>query len=678
VPDRDALLLRWRHLLTGGPGAVPTRVRRYLDAAAAQARASAELLRPRGPGILWPDLPDDGTSAHLTTAAERLRRLALAVDSPGSPLPGDERLAARVVEGVEALLVLGEREPYDNWWDWQIGVPLRLGDLGVLLTPAEPELAARVATTIEHLAPPAIIDSGRPTGANLVWHTTVDALRAVLADDLDRLCALRRALAPLFRPVPIGDGIHPDGSFVQHERLAYTGGYGVSLLATLAPLLTLLSGSAGQPSRDELAVLYRWVRDGVAPYMVDGRMSDAVRGREIARSGTTEASAGRDVSVAVLELAASATPSEASSLRALAIGWIERSGPQALFRPHLDAGERLPPGSLRRVAEALADPTARADDGGLDAHLVVAHPDMARAVYRQPGFTLVLTATTDTIDSSEHINGENLRGWYAGFGARYLYAHGAPSPFGDGFWPTVDPLALPGTTVDDVLAPADLPVAAPGARITTAAAEDSLVVGSRLTRAGSALSGQVSWLCADGVVVSIGSAITDSGGRRVRTTVESRIVSSATAPRLLVDGTDEEVEVGGAPLRWAPRWLHVPGLGGVLFPAAGPALLAMCEDRTGSWAQINRQPRESAEPIRRRYLTLWFDHGLDPAGATFTYAILPGASPEQTRRASEEGLVEVAAAERGLHRARIGNRVLSVTFDADGNPRAADGVSPAP
>jgi hyaluronate lyase len=50
--------------------------------------------------------------------------------------------------------------------------------------------------------------------------------------------------------------------------------------------------------------------------------------------------------------------------------------------------------------------------------------------------------------------------------------------------------------------------------------------------------------------------------------------------------------------------------------------------RAGSWRDINLTG--PATPITRRYLTLWIDHGVDPASASYGYLVVPGASERRT------------------------------------------------
>jgi hyaluronate lyase len=65
------------------------------------------------------------------------------------------------------------------------------------------------------------------------------------------------------------------------------------------------------------------------------------------------------------------------------------------------------------------------------------------------------------------------------------------------------------------------------------------------------------------------------------------------------------------------------------------------EDRTGSWHDINAGG--SSTPITRRFLTMWFDHGVSPAGATYAYTLLPGFTAAATATRATSGAVQILA-----------------------------------
>lgn len=70
------------------------------------------------------------------------------------------------------------------------------------------------------------------------------------------------------------------------------------------------------------------------------------------------------------------------------------------------------------------------------------------------------------------------------------------------------------------------------------------------------------------------------------------------------------------------------------------------EDRTGSWHDINTT--SSTQPFTRRYLTLWHDHGTDPADADYAYLLMPGATARTlAARAADRRWLTVLANDAG-------------------------------
>jgi chondroitin AC lyase len=75
----------------------------------------------------------------------------------------------------------------------------------------------------------------------------------------------------------------------------------------------------------------------------------------------------------------------------------------------------------------------------------------------------------------------------------------------------------------------------------------------------------------------------------------------------------------------SPAWIIHDGLG-YMFPAGGNLVL-QAENVEGSWNWVARQYPE--EIIRADLFRLWFDHGTDPAGASYEYILIPGADIRQ-------------------------------------------------
>ncbi|MFD7130658.1 polysaccharide lyase family 8 super-sandwich domain-containing protein [Streptomyces sp. NPDC059894] len=263
---------------------------------------------------------------------------------------------------------------------------------------------------------------------------------------------------------------------------------------------------------------------------------------------------------------------------------------------------------------------------------------------------LPLSLSSKRIAAYEAGNGENLHGWYTGDGMAYLY-NDDRTAFSDGFWPTVDPYRLPGTTVDtrprldagtadgtSTHRPANSVAggAALGGRYGAAAME--------LVAQGSSLRAKKAWFCLDDAVVALGAGITATDGRTIETVMENRNLHAEGRHRLTVDGAVQPTESGWSYEFTEARWAHLEGVGGYVLPG-GSSLRALREERTGNWLSINTgaDTAGSADSVTRRYVTLWFDHGVSPAGAGYAYVLLPGFSAARTAAWSRSHPVEVLA-----------------------------------
>ncbi|WP_327581477.1 DNRLRE domain-containing protein [Nonomuraea sp. NBC_00507] len=137
----------------------------------------------------------------------------------------------------------------------------------------------------------------------------------------------------------------------------------------------------------------------------------------------------------------------------------------------------------------------------------------------------------------------------------------------------------------------------------------------------------------------------------VETIVENRHLHASGTNALTVDGTVQPVSQGWSETFPAARWAHLEGVGGYVFPG-GAELHASRAERTGSWRDISTGTViGDPTPITRRYLTMWFDHGSAPDQATYAYALLPGATAQQTADRAE-GLVRIVANNEELQASR--------------------------
>ncbi|WP_328333868.1 MULTISPECIES: polysaccharide lyase 8 family protein [unclassified Streptomyces] len=643
----EAALTRAEELITGG--AFDASDPDFAAALAALDASAADfwkrLDRTAARTALWPDYVPVTDPGMFSQSYTRLRTLATAWATTGAALSGSDEVADALVSALRFLHDTAynkDKRESGNWWFWEIGAPRALLDCCVLLRTRIPadDLAAHLES-VAKFAPNPDRRTNSPTlaetGANRSDKAVIVALHGLLAKDTAMVALARdglsdvrdKGLNSLFQTVTSGDGFYPDGSFIQHDTVAYTGSYGTVLLGGAAYLSALLAGSPWAVTDPQISVMYEAVTGTFSPVIFDGLMMDAVRGRAISRERAADHTDGAAAVSAILLLASAAPASVADGWRATVKGWIERNRTD----PYLGL-VGIPQVALAKGL--LADRSVTAADRVTGHHVFA---DMDRVVHRRPGWSLSLALSSKRIAAYEAGNGENLHGWYTGDGMAYLYTGDDLGQFGDGFWPTVDPYRLPGTTVD-TRRRADLTTGSgTGTYLPVNSVAGGAVLEGRygaaameLAAQGSTLRARKSWFLLDNAVIALGAGITASDGRTIETVVENRNLHTSGEPRLTVDGRRQPSGQGWSGTFDGARWAHLDGVGGYVFPSSGTSLKALREERTGRWSDLDTgaDTAGSTTAVTRRYATLWLDHGVSPTDASYAYILLPGASAAAT------------------------------------------------
>ncbi|MCB5911645.1 polysaccharide lyase 8 family protein [Streptomyces pinistramenti] len=639
---------------------------------------------------LWPGLPLDPSSG-ITKSYDRLNTMAQAYAQPGTGLTGDAGLATAVVTGLDhldATVYHPATTPYGNWWDWQIGSPKLLLDTVALLddhpagSPLTDRRRARYLAAVDHFVPDSALGdyTGTSTGANRVDLCRVVALRGIIGRNPAELARARDALSPVFPHVTEGDGLYADGSFIQHTWVAYSGTYGYVLLDGIGRLLTLLDGSPWAVTDPAGQLIIDSVEHAYAPLLHNGLMMDMVNGRAISRGALrgdehrvlrSDHYHGHALIAAVALLGQAASPAERARWHGMIKGWAarDRTLPIRTDRQYQVA-------DLARIAAILDGPAPAAPEP-------VGHrlfPAMDRAVHRRPGWAAGLAMASDRITYYENGNGENRRGWHTGAGMLSWWggAFGG-GQYTDAYWPTVDPYRLPGTTVstqrlaDDEGGGWGEPK--PDVRWVGGTTDGTYAaVGQHLRGLASTLTAKKSWFFLADTDVCLGAGITARDGVPAETVVDNRALGADPEAALTVDGHRQPPRTGRTVTFPNAHWAHLAGHGGYVFPGGAP-LHALREDRTGSWHDINTG--SSAAPLTRRYLTLWHDHGTDPADARYAYLLMPGATPHATAaRAADRRWLTVLAncgARQAICVPALGLTAVNFWQPGHAGPLAADG-----
>jgi len=592
-------------------------------------------------------------SAAVTSNALRLRQMALAYATPGSSLYHDPALEKATLAGLDWLVqhhYRAGKPSVGNWWDWQIGTPLYLLDVLSLMHAETPDaLRTRVLAAVNWYVPDPRYRTGSDgslhnaeaeTGANLLDKALAGILSGMLGRDEKRVALSRDAISPALELTGKGDGFYRDGSFVQHTYVPYTGSYGAVALADFSRLVTLLSRSAWPITDPNLSNVFLWARDSYAPWLIDGAMPDAVRGRKIATPTQTEHSVGRSMIAYLAVLAESAPPADAAALRSVIKGQMARDrsfGAHYLAAPSGVGTSGLSLYELGLLKKIAADPAIAAAPQPQGAHLFAS---MDRAILRGNGYAAVVSMSSPRMSSFESGNGENLRGWWTGMGMLSLYT-ADQTQFGGEFWATVDSLRLPGTTTDrsDGGRPeawkkyANTESWVGGATQGSYAALGMSFSLREVT--GSPLQGKKSWFLLGGRILALGADIS-AGQGAVETIVENRKLSGPSA-QLLIDG---------APLpqgrKTGARWAHLHderagGSIGYVF-LQGADIVSERAERSGNWRALNDQ--QSDKEVHATFQTLSIPNGVS---RSYAYLLLPAASEAATARAARDSGLRIEA-----------------------------------
>ncbi|RSN52370.1 hyaluronate lyase [Amycolatopsis sp. WAC 04182] len=597
-----------------------------------------------GGGPLWKDLPLGPGSEFTTSMYARLRAIAVNWGTPGGALADDPAVLARIKGALEVLYTSDQYSEktaeIGNWYTYEIGIPLYL--LHILATVADELTQDELGKYLK----PVLKFSGDPnrrtnnpsvveTGANRADKSMISLVSGAMLGDVERIKrgvgaftdveggGAASVIAKLHRAA--GDGFHADGSFLQHDSVPYPGHYGIVLLTAVASAIHVTQGTEFALPADVCDAAYALVSDTFAPFVYAGAMMESVRGRFLSRQGESAHDIGHQLTGAVVLLARSASGKRKDELGGLAAKWITED----TFAPYLEIPdpERFAPGpdlvgipGIEFAQELLATKIRPART--VATHRVFGQQD--RMVHITEGWSASLGVASTRISRYESINSMNLHGWYVGDGSLYLFLPKAKGHFTDAYWPTVDPLSLPGTTTKTGPTPKleSVPLTSKdhcgGVRWDARHGAHALDFVSQ----DGTLTAKKSWFFTPSGVLCLGAGITDSSGERVRTTIENRNLGENGSGVLLADGR----LVGGSETLRRKRWLHLEKVGGYIL-LDDAEVTALREDRTGTWRDIDKgaNTKGTTVPYTRRYQKLVIEHGARPSNASYAYAVLPTA-----------------------------------------------------
>jgi hyaluronate lyase len=598
--------------------------------------------------LLWTDLTYT-YSKDITTSYRRLTIMALAYSTNQGKLYHNTTLLVDIFSALQWLYknhynentrlpIPMEGSDIHNWWDYKIGTALEIDEIVILLYDVlNAKQRNQYMQAINHFSPnfedaytrkPAVTEF---TAANRVWVSTVICLRGIILKDASRIALASKALTPIFKDAETGDGFYADGSFIQHVKHPYTGGYGISLLGRLSEEVYLLSGSPWALSNTYLQHIYNWVYNAFAPVIYKGNVMSMVEGREISRPDAQGNRKGINVVQSIALLARAAPPNDAARLRGLIKYWFANG----VLKD--DSFIQVPVNYIAIIKATQSD-TQPAIMPQLYLYRQFAHMD--RAVQQTPEYAFGISMHSARIFNYEtRTNYENIKGWHTSDGQTYLYNADAEQ-FNNDFWATVNYYRLPGTTVENQ-------TEVPGFKnsnkhwVGGAGLKWYGVAGMNLSPAGQTLTAKKSWFMFDGKIVALGAGITNQDNEVVNTYIEQRKLRNDDTNTFIINGKTLPQTFGldANPLvsdnvQWAHLSGNVQGADiGYYFPEK-TSLRATRNKQTGSWKSVN--VNQNSQVFTHTYLTLWKTQGIQRSDNNkhenkYAYVLLPGFSPAATK-----------------------------------------------
>lgn len=232
----------------------------------------------------WPDVDYVNMTRSMFNAVRHLYNMRAIARSPRTP----EKERA-LHKALAFWLDGGFRNP--NWWWNQIGVPLPLGTVALLMDDIlSAEERARVVKALQ-------VSKIGMTAQNRVWFATCVLYRALIEGNEADAKTAHAAILDEFKVSKTVEGIQSDWSFHQHGNQAQFGNYGASYISTMTQLVAMFNGTPWAVPDEKRQVLEKLVANGYMPIVWRGSLDMGALGRRIG-PGVARTKGGLALSVA--------------------------------------------------------------------------------------------------------------------------------------------------------------------------------------------------------------------------------------------------------------------------------------------------------------------------------------------------------------------------------------------
>lgn len=468
-----------------------------------------------------------------------------------------------------------EKPVCKNWWYNQIGIPKTLGPAFLLFE--------KKLTSVEKQAAIELMENARfgMTGQNKVWLAGNVLIRGLLQDDFELVKAARDTIVSEIR-IGKGEGIKSDWSFHQHGPQQQFGNYGMAYLSEMSFYAGLFSGTVFALDEDQQAILNSFVLEGYRWILWKGYMDINCLDRQLFHNAQIH--------------------------KALSV---------ALAANSLTKGCR--PDLALKMQDLLKDNYG----SGANGTTFTGHKhfwDSDQTIHRTSRWMASLKMGSERVQATELVNEDNLKGYYMGDGALYVYRHGDEYLNVFPFW---DWRKIPGITSYASTDP--IPTSYGKQSRNQSAFVGGVTDGSRGMTAmvldRDRVKAHKSWIFTDRYVVCLGAGIRTDSCLPLVTSIDQRVKRGDLT--YYKDQTWHPVNGTHTSVSHSIRFFH-DSTGYVLLQPA--ACVAMAGKRSGRWCDF--MGTYTPQVVEGETVSLFIEH---PSGQTgnYQYLILPASSEEE-------------------------------------------------
>lgn len=577
-----------------------------------------------------------------------------------------------LLDWLEENVYSAGRKELGNWWQWEIGIPKDLNKIiAHMYEELSPKKIEKYMEGSRYFQPYAVWSgysetakySSCPrkrisTGGNRVDTALIVFMRGILTENESEIKEALGSLGEVGKYVKEGDGFYIDGSFIQHGNIPYSGAYGEVLLRGIGVIQYLIGGTSLEIKDKDFNNIYESIMNGYDYLLIDGRITDSVSGRSVARTdkkgviSRNDLERGMDILTAIALISEGSPKEYKSKLEEM----IKRNFIESGLNIQKDLGKYSP--VEKEIVERILN------DEKIEVKEFVENKifwGMDRFVSRNKNYSFVISMHSSRVGNYESILGENIKGWHCSDGMTYLYTKDIKENFE--YWATVDYYHLAGTTEstnfreDRSGLRGEFGEMSSKSFVGGAVLDESAVVGMDFISGNDKTEAKKSWYIFGDKIVCLGAGIISSDDE-IHTTIENRHIVEESQ---IIEETDKKVILKN----------NIENLYTGYFILDNQEMISKYDRRVGTWSRIGEG--NSDEEIHKNFFTGYINHGINPKNAKYTYMILPERKKDDLEIRDID--LEILINEKELQGVRIEN-ISSFNFWESGKYKGLEVFNP--